>query len=626
MKQINFLRNAGFALPFIFSATVYAQNADEVTPIQEQTVVVASRIAVPLREVSASISVLDEQQIEQLGYLSLADTLASLPSISIANNGGVGKVTSVSVRGEAGFRTLVLLDGIDIGDPSAPQTVTQMEHIMSEGISRVEVLRGPHGMSYGADAGGVILISTASKSEDGLAGSINLEGGSYGTQNTGAELSLANNSLAFYLNAFQMETDGFNSSTADSVNPDDDGYENTTVHTKFSAKIIDHLRMEAVYRSTEGQTEYDGCYSASFTLIHNCRSDYDQSSQRLALYFDQFGQQQLAYNKTNIERVYFSEGEFSYGAEGSISKLEFLGQAELSAAHTFIYGLDSKTDELLAEEGGEPITLERDQHGAHLEYQGNIDKRLYLNLGLRRDDNEDFGKHNSWRSGAAWLIKVNENDELKLKASYGTGFRAPSVYEEYQNTFGPVDMPELHEESTRGFDIGVEFFGQDNFHLQALYFQQQVEDEIYYDMINYTGYLQGDGESESSGVELIAEIPLNARWSYTFNYTYTESENNDGSVRSRQPKNSGKLGLLARLLDERLTLAMHLRANADIYDAATAEWQDNYQVLDANIRFAVMEYLHVFLQLENILDEEYESVPGYYATEASAYGGVRFRF
>src|SRR5690606_18134793 len=125
---------------------------------------------------------------------------------------------------------------------------------------------------------------------------------------------LANNSLAFYLNAFQMETDGFNSSTADSVNPDDDGYENTTVHTKFSAKIIDHLRMEAVYRSTEGQTEYDGCYSASFTLIHNCRSDYDQSSQRLALYFDQFGQQQLAYNKTNIERVYFSEGEFSYGA------------------------------------------------------------------------------------------------------------------------------------------------------------------------------------------------------------------------------------------------------------------------------------------------------------------------
>lgn len=588
--------------------------------------VVASRIAVPLREVSASVSVLDEQQIEQLGYLSLADTLASLPSISMANNGGVGKVTSVSVRGEAGFRTLVLLDGIDIGDPSAPQTVTQMEHIMSEGISRVEVLRGPHGMSYGADAGGVILISTANNGKDGLAGSVNLEGGSYGTKNTSGDFSLANESLFFYLNASQMETDGFNSSTADDVNPDDDGYENTTIHTKVSAKIIDHLRVEAVYRLTEGETEYDGCYSASFSLVHECNSDYDQSSQRLALYFDQFGEQQLAYNKTDIERIYYAEGEFSFGAEGSITKLEFLGQAELSTAHTFIYGLDSKTDELLAEEGGEPVTQERDQYGAHLEYQGNIDKRLYLNLGLRRDDNEDFGTHNSWRSGAAWLFTVNNNDELKLKASYGTGFRAPSVYEEYQNSSSFVDMPALHEESTRGFDIGLEFFGQDKLHLHALYFHQQVEDEIYYDMLNFTGYLQGDGESTSSGVELIAEVPVNPVWSYTLNYTYTDSENNDGSVRSRQPRNSAKLGLLARLLDERLTLAVHLRANTDIYDAAAAEWQDNYQVLDANIRFAVIDKLHLFLQVENILDEEYESVAGYYAAEASAYAGVKFHF
>src|SRR5690606_34466933 len=150
-----------------------------------------------------------------------------------------------------------------------------------------------------------------------------------------------------------------------------------------------------------------------------------------------------------------------------------------------IYGLDTRTDKLFTINANSPSTLERerDQHGAHLEYQGNIDKRLFLNLGLRRDDNEDFGKHNSWRSGAAWLFSVNESDELKLKAIYGTRFRAPSVYEGYQNTLGPVDMPELHAESTRGFDTGLGCFGQDNLHLQALSFLQEVEDEIYYDMI-----------------------------------------------------------------------------------------------------------------------------------------------
>lgn len=605
---------------FIILLGVVAHAHASEAPIQEHTIVVANRSEVPLREVSASVSVLDAEDLAQLGYLSIGDALASMPSTSLSNNGGMGKTSAISVRGEAGFRTLVFIDGINIADPSAPQAVAPLEHTLINGISRVEVLRGPHGLSYGADAGGVINLTSTQANEEGLNARVNAEGGSFSTTNFGGDLAFLSDKISFSFIANQLETDGFNASTTD-LEADDDGYENTTVHTRLAANLSSNLSVEAVYRSVEGETEYDGCYrNITFDFIHACSSTYDQESQRLALTFTKFGKQQLAYSQTDIDRNNYADDEFSFAALGSTKRLEFRGAADLNAQHSVVYGVDDLTDELA------DAQRERGQSGAWLEYLGSWNEDVFINLGLRYDDNDDFDSHTSYRFGAAKLVAVNAQDEIKLKASYGTGFRAPSIYEEYLNSFGPATMPALQEESSRGFDIGLEFYGNDGLHLELLYFEQHVEDEIYYDLDSYTGYLQGEGESEASGVELIAEVPLNATWSYHFNYTYTDSKESDGSVRSRVPKNSANLGLFASLLDQRLRLAFNLRANADIQDAAVATRFDNYRVLDANLRFAVLPNLDIYLRLENVLDEEYQSVPGFYAAEAAAYSGISLRF
>ena len=599
------------------AVSISAASDEDNEQLLEQTLVVASRNEISQKELSSSVSILNAEQLENLGYPDLSSALATLPSVYIANNGGIGKTTSVSVRGEAGFRTLVLLDGMDIADPSAPQTSAQMEHLLSSGISRVEVLRGPHGLSYGADAGGVILVNTGGEVNDGFKGSLNAEGGSYGTSSYGANLAYGNETVDFYMLGTSFNTDGFNASTADTVLADDDGYENTSAHIRLGVNLNESLRAEAVLRDVDGSTEYDGCYSTVPT--DDCESDYAQTSYRFSLLHkgERFSNA-IAYSTTDIDRDYFSDGVFSFGLKGSISKTEYLGTATLSDEHKLVYGLDEKTEE-------QPGTgLNRDQLGMHLEYQGSWQDKFFLNFGARRDDNDDFGKHNSLRLGAAWLFASNSKGDFKLKASHGTGFRAPSMGELSNNTdWGDADTPALKEETSRGADIGLEFFAHDGLHLALIYFQQEVTDEIFYAFPNY---LQENGTSESSGVEIVADIPLNEHWAYYFNYSYTDSENSDGTVRSRQPKNKANLGLRANLFEERLSLGVHIRTAKDTYDSFSDTQMDDYSVVDANLRYTIIESVKVFLRLENLLDKEYESVPGFNSAEASGYAGLTFSF
>ena len=153
----------------------------------EETVVTSSRVPTVLRNIGTSVSVLTSEEIEQRGFLNLTDIMRTQPGVAASNNGGAGKATSVRVRGEEGFRTMVILDGIDMSDTSGTQVGPRMEHLLSAGIERVEILRGPQGLSYGADAGGIINIQTTAPS-DGFGGRITADAGRYGTRQLGGTI------------------------------------------------------------------------------------------------------------------------------------------------------------------------------------------------------------------------------------------------------------------------------------------------------------------------------------------------------------------------------------------------------------------------------------------------------
>jgi len=578
-------------------------------------VVVSSRQDMPLRQVATSVAVMDEEQIKARGFTALPDVLRAMPSVSITNSGGMGKVSAIRVRGESGFRTLVRIDGVDVTDPTGTQAGSQIQHVLSTNVGKVELLRGPQGMMYGADAGGVLNITTR-RADEGRQINLAAEGGSYASQRYNASVGGANDSLDYYISAAYADTDGFNTSLKDTELQDKDGYQNTTLHGRLGWNISDALRLEAVVRNTDASHEFDQCGLP--VVIDDCHGDFEQTNARVSVSHSVGGfDNQLAYSATDITRKDFDADVVSYDTEGEIEKLEWTGSAKLSDAHTVAYGVEHRSDTVRE--------MNRDQWGVYAEYQGSYQQRFFITAGMRHDDNDDFGDYDSYRVSAAYLIDAISSGTLKLKTSYGTGFRAPSLFEiDYNRSQDNPALAPLAVEESKGLDLGIEYFGHNGLHLEAVLFDQTIEQEIGFDLVGYTGYIQGSGESKSKGVELIADAPIGSALVLNANYTYTDASNNDDSPRARQPKNMANLGFTYRPIDA-LTASLNVRMAKGTVDTMGNSLGD-YQVLDASVRYRFNPVVSVYLRGENLSDKDYVEVPGYRTAGASGYAGIEMTF
>ncbi|MBN7796225.1 TonB-dependent receptor plug domain-containing protein [Parahaliea mediterranea] len=610
--------------PALYAATDIPARDTRSQYSMEEVVVSSSRVPMPLRQVGTSVSVITEEDIRNQGFDSLYNVLRSQPGIAASNTGGAGKPTALRVRGEEGYRTKVYIDGIDVADTSATQHGPRFEEILSAGVRRVEILRGPQGLMYGADAGGVVNISTRS-GEPGLQGVVSAEGGRYGTRQLTADIGGGNEQVDFALSATDFETDGFNARGDDTSAHDDDGYDNTTLHGRVGWNASENLRLELVARNTEGENAYDDCFTVdTFAPTDACGSDFEQDAWRAAIDYQagRFGHQ-LAYTGNDTERQNYADGLPSFGADGSLDKWGYLGNFAASEDLRLVYGAERLTESI--DDGS--FDRERDQDSVFFEVQGGFGDALYLTAGARHDDNEDFGSHTSYRVSGAYLIDM-AGGELKFKSAYGTGFRAPSLYEiAYNISFAtpPASTVELDAEQSEGLDVGVVWANDDGLYLEATYFDQRIEDAIYFDLNNYSGYLQDDGNSDSSGVELIARLPLGETFWLGGNYTYNDSEDADGSTRVRRPEHLANLSFNWQPLNGDLLLALHVRSARDA-EGIDGEALDDYEVVDLNASYALWRGLEIYGRVENLLDEDYQEVRGYNTAGAAAYAGVRYSF
>ncbi|HEY7883893.1 MAG TPA: TonB-dependent receptor, partial [Cellvibrionaceae bacterium] len=557
------------------SSPVWAQSAQPLLPSLETVVVVASRTETPLRELGTSVAVMDELQISAQGFTALADVLRTLPSVSVSNSGGMGKTSSISVRGESGYRTQVRIDGVDITDPTGTQAGAQIQHVLTSNVGRVELLRGPQGMMYGADAGGVLNISTRQTDGDLRINAL-AEAGRYGTENYNVSVGAGGQALDYFMAASRAQTDGFNAHEKDIELADKDGYTNTTLHGRLGWQATESLRVQAVLRNTDAESEFDRCFD-----VYDCVEDFSQQNARASVsYTTGTLNHELAYSVADIERTNYAEGAVSYDVEGSVSKLELLGNVNLTSAHALVYGLEQRADKVRQ--------AERDQLGLLAEYQGQFIDRIFVTLGVREDDNDDFGSHTSYRASAAYVLPVAVG-EIKFKTSYGTGFRAPSLSEiDYNQSQNNPDLAPLEAETSEGFDVGVSYFAASGLHLEAVWFDQSIDNAIDFDMVGYTGYMQVQGESRSRGIELAAGVPISDALVVHANYTWVDASEIDGSPRLRRPEHLANLSLLYSPTDK-LQTAVHLRVASSVTDAfGSSAYLDGYQVAGASVRYQVL--------------------------------------
>lgn len=591
----------------------------------EEVIVTSSRIAMPLRQVGTSVSIVSAADIEQRGFSSLYEILRTQPGVAASNAGGAGKASTLRIRGEEGFRTLVLLDGIDISDASSPQVSPRMEQLLSSGIGRVEILRGPQGLMYGADAGGVINITSLEPNDDSI-GQLSAEAGKHGTTEYAGNLGAELGSFDVALSAARLETDGFNARSTDADLRDDDGFQNTTLHGRFGWNASENLRAQLVVRQVDSDNDYDSCFTTdTFSPTDKCTDKFEQNSMRISgEYTDGNFMHELAYNISDTDREFYSEGISSFRPKGEIESAGYLGSYRHSQALQLVYGIDLETESI--DDGS--FDTDRDQDGYYLEYQGSFVDNIFVTAGARYDDNEDFGSHTSYRVSGAYLIPLGSG-ETKLRGSYGTGFRAPSLYEISYNA-GPFASPpasdtQLKEEKSSGFDLGVSWTSPQGLYLEAVYFDQTVSDEIFFDLAGFSGYLQGNGDADSSGVELVLEWPVADSISLAANYTYNDTETESNAPRAFRPQYLANLGVNWQPLNSRLVIGVNARLSRDAQGVA-GESLDDYEVIDLNASFKVFAGVEVFGRIENLTDTDYEEVPTYNTSSRAGYAGVRYNF
>ncbi|MDP5208604.1 TonB-dependent receptor [Microbulbifer sp. 2205BS26-8] len=577
----------------------------------EEIHVTASRLDVPKSQLGASVSVLDAADIERLGYSSLMDVLRTLPGVAATNSGGAGKVSSLFLRGESSFRTLVLLDGVNIADPTGVQVSAQLQHLQASDIDRIEVLRGPQGMLYGAGAGGVINI-ISKKAAAPLSATASIEAGRYGTRNTGVSLGGSHDAWSFDLDVLDFSTGGFNARESD-FSGEEDGYDTLTTRVRLGYQFSERLSLEGQYRRTDAETEYDNC---GFPPSNDCLSQFDQeivgvSGQYQAASWNH----KLTLSQQEIDRKEgISPEALPFFTNGEIREVNYVGSNRLAGGKLLWGGeyeqLNYFTGSVGVTYGDEVL----ESTGWFTEWHSDFAETVFYTLGYRRDSLETED-HNSWRVTAALPVSLGDTQQLKYRASFGTGYRAPSPYEFSTNeALGP--------ETSQGYELGLEYRWAQLLQVEMTYFEQEITDAIFYDSV-FWRYDQDDGESKSEGLELSLGGDLNNKLAWYLTGTWLDTEDTTDAQRGGVPRRVYNVGFSQQWFSDKLTLNGNWQRVEGRIDGFTQKGLEDYSKLDLNAVYRLSPNLRISLRGENLLDRRYREVAGYYTTGAAVYAGVQ---
>lgn len=432
------------ALACVFSA--------QAQPQLKQTVVTATRTAQPLSDLVADVSIVDRAMIERSGATGVADVLARLPGIEISRNGGIASVTNVFLRGGNGQHTAVYLDGVRLDAQSGSGGVA-WDSIPLAQIDRIEVLRGPAAAVYGSDAiNGVIQLFTR-KGEGQAAPYVGVGVGSHGLRKVEAGVSGAtgtDGAFDYSLGLAHETSDGFNTQPlrlrkpADGVrNPDQDGYSSTSANARLGLQVNRAHRLDATLLASDTESQYD-----AFT--HKPASPVDDLSRNKlrTLGLNWSAQWTEAYST----RLSVTDSQSRYETTPSVyltttNLRGVLLQNELRVGpHLLTAALERREDEL--ENTSVGPTRTRSQNAVALGYGFNKAQHT-VQLNVRHDDDSGFGGKSTGSAAYGYAI----TPKLRMTASAGTAFRAPTLYQR----FSEYGVSRLQPETSRNVEAGLRY-------------------------------------------------------------------------------------------------------------------------------------------------------------------------
>lgn len=613
---------AGAVLP---PATARAQ----APVLLEEIVITADRGPTARERTGSSVSVIGEAEIEAEARPFALDLLRQLPGVSVNQTGPAGAVSGFTLRGLPQQYVRVLVDGIEISDPTGPQVAPSLSGLLAGDLARIEVLRGSQSALYGGRAvAGVIDITTARPERDGIEHRFAAEAGRYDSLRGAYTLAARTERVDAAVSLLGLTTDGFSAAERRAGNPEPDGY--ATRRASFAATI--HARDDLRLVASGFVQDEDGDFDSGFPI--------EDAPNRFAI--DSWGlragieaeigpvEHRLAYSRFAIDRRTREVSAFGttrFDAEGSRDRVEYLGRLGPDPALAIQFGADWSRERAetrfaspgFAQESGR---LRDWIAGGFVQAIWIPTDPLTLNATLRYDHHSEFDGYLTGRASAAYVLP----GETILRASVGRGFRPPSLNE----LFGPFGANrDLDPETSWSVDAGIEQpLADGRARIAATLFWIEVDDRIDFGPL---GYEQAEGRDRSRGVELAGTWAVTDRLALSGAYTYTDAELADGSRRNRVPRHDLVLGAEAAPLD-RLTLGASVQVVADVVDRTgtlppgTRDWIGDYVLVNARAAYALTERAEVYLRAENLLDRQYQTARGYGTSDRAFHFGLRARF
>ncbi|WP_417449978.1 TonB-dependent receptor plug domain-containing protein [Kordiimonas sp.] len=588
----------------------------------EELVITASRRVQPASETGKSISVIGEQALEAQQYSFVLDALQTVPGVTINQNGSFGGVATVSIRGASSDQTVVLIDGVQVNDPSATGGGYNFAGLDPNGVERIEVLRGPQAVLYGSDAmAGVINIITK-PGQDGLAGSAFGEYGSYSSLRTGANLSGGTERITFNVAGSYADTDGISAAESADGNSEADGFESLSLRGRMGVKLTEAVRLELNANYIDSDKEIDGfalqgdgSYALGDTDELSNSQEFAGAARAYINLWDGVLKNTLSVEYSEIERTNYTAGVESYAAEGERLNLDYLGALALSEDMTFTGGLQHEEVKAASQD---PEAISTDSVFGALSYTGF--KGLTLSGGVRADDHETFGSNTSFEAAASYLLVETGT---RIHAAWGEGFKAPTIFQLTYFCCGFEPNPDLKPEQTEAWEAGVtQSFADDRITLGATYFDRKTQDLI---IFTYSGGYQNVSRARAKGVELSFAADLSDTLGFNANYTYTDAKDRDtDTLLARRPKHQAYVAV-NWAPTERLSGAISVTHNGQELDSGTT-FVDDWTRVDLRAAYKLNDVVELYGRIDNLLDADYQQVNGYGTPGLSAYAGVRTRF
>ena len=593
-------------------------------PITDETLVTPSRNVTSTAANATSVTVITEEQIQRSGQTSVLEVLRGTPGLDVIQAGGVGRQTSVFLRGANSEHTKVLLDGIPLNDPSGPNRGFDFSTLSVDNIERIEVVRGPQSLFHGSDAiGGVINIITR-RGEGPLAIRTSLMGGSFGTHQERIQFSGGDACKYYSFAASYLDTDGISAIGRRFNASERDGHQNATFSGRYGWTPNDGLSVDYVFRYTDADSEIDGFLVDELNRDNRLQQFFQNVQLRSAAAEGRI-EQKVGFSLTDYNRLDTNPGLFGTPEfEGDSRQVYYQANLLLTDTNTLSAGVDYLHEEALS--SGRPQESQN-LRGVYVQDSLRILDRFFTTVGVRRDEHSIAGDAETYR--CTQLVHVD--CETRLHASLGRGFKAPSIAQRSVNFFG--GNPLLRPEFSKGWDVGVErALLQGSVIVDVTYFRSNFVDLIVFDptltdLLNPFGRLNNVGDARSSGVELSADVCVTPCTTLTATYTFTDTLNlNDHVPLLRRPRNKAWFNLEHRFCGDLASLNAYLLYVGPRHDFGTVDFVelDDYVTLNLAGSYRWNESWQLFARIDNITDTDYEETFGFATPGISGYAGVNY--